>query len=139
MDVNIATDVKGYGAPAVTNTELADAEKPIVTPVVEASEGVSVKLDNEALHGQKEQADGAQGKLSQEDLEEVIAEVQTRMDAIGSKLRFGLSEHEDIADLVVRVTDKNSGELIKQFPSEDIIQLQVKLNDLVGILFDKEV
>ena len=138
MDVNVTTDVKGYGAPAVSTVEIEDAKKTQVTPVVDAKEGVSTRLNDEALHGK--QKSGAEGKeFSQEDLEEAVGEIQSRMDSIGSKLNFGLSKHEKADGVVIQITDKTNGELVKQFPSEEVLQLQEKLNDLVGLLFDKQV
>ena len=135
MEVNVATDVKGYAAPAVSSVEIEDAKKPQVTPVVDAKEGVSTRLDDEALHGK--QKPGAE-ELSPEDMEEAIAEMQSRMDSMGSKLKFGLHQHEKTEGIVIQITDKTNGDLIKQFPSEEVLQLQEKLNDLVGLLFDKQ-
>ncbi len=138
MDVNITTEVKGYGAPAVSNVEIDDGQKPQVEPVAKTADSVSVRLDDEALHGNQKQ--GAEGKeLSPEDLEEAIGEIQFRMDSIGSKLNFGLHQHEKVDGVVIQITDKTNGDLIKQFPSEEVLQLQEKLNDLIGLLFDKQV
>ncbi len=138
MDVNITTDVKGYGAPAVSNVEIEDGQKPQVKPVTGATDSVSVRLNDEALHGK--QKSGSEGKeLSREDLEEAIDDIQSRMDSIGSRLNFGLSQHEKVDGVVIQITDKTNGELVKQFPSEEVLQLQEKLNDLIGLLFDKQV
>ncbi|MDA3832398.1 MAG: flagellar protein FlaG [Spirochaetales bacterium] len=138
MDVNVTTDVKSYGAPSVSSMEIEDVKKPQVTPVVEAKEGVSARLNDEALHG-KQQPGGKGQELSSEDLEKAIGEIQTRLDSMGSKLNFGLSQHAETNDIVIQITDKTNGELVKQFPSEAVLQLQEKLNDLVGLLFDKQV
>ena len=132
MDVNITTEVKGYGAPTVSNVEIDDAKKPQVTPVVEAKEGVSARLNDEALHGKPNK------EMSREELEESLREIQSRMDSIGSKLNFGLSKHDQADDIVIKITDRTNGDVVKQFPSEAVIQLREKLNDLVGLLFDKQ-
>ncbi len=139
MDVNVTTDVKGYGVtPAVSSVEIADDQKSQIEPVAKTTDSVSVRLDNEALHGKQKSGTEGQSFL-QEDLEDAIDEIQTRMDSIGSKLNFGLHQHEKDGGIVVQITDKANGELIKQFPSEEVLQLQEKLNDLIGLLFDKQI
>lgn len=139
MDVNVTNDVKGFGAPPVTGVEVEDAVKPQVPPVSGTSEGTLAKLDDQALHGREGRNSQEKQDLDRAELEKVLEQVQSRMDSIGSKLRFGLHQHQEVEDVVVQITDKESGELIRQFPAEEMIQLQVKLNDLVGMLFDKQV
>ena len=137
MDVNITTEVKGYGAPAVSSVEMDDVQKPQVEPVAQTTDSVSVRLNDEALHG--EQSSGSEAKeFSQEDLEDAIEDIQSRMDSIGSKLNFGLHQHEQTESIVIQITDKTNGELVKQFPSEAVLKLQEKLHDLIGLLFDKQ-
>ena len=138
MEVNVTTDVKGVAAPPVSSVETADSRKPQVEPVAKATDSVSVRLSDQALHGkQKSSEEGKEFTL--EELEEVLGEIQTRMDSLGSKLNFGLSKYEKTDEIVIQITDKTNGDLIKQFPSEEVLQLQEKLNDLVGLLFDKQV
>lgn len=137
MEVNITTEVKGYGAPAVSSVEIEDGQKPQVEPVAKTTDSVSVRLGDESLHG-KSKSDGEGKEFSQEELEAAIDDIQTRMDSIGSKLNFGLSQHENTESIVVQITDKTNGELVKQFPSEAVLQLQEKLHDLIGLLFDKQ-
>ena len=40
---------------------------------------------------------------------------------------------------VIKVLDKNSGELIKQYPSEEVLSLVSKLSETAGILIDQTV
>jgi flagellar protein FlaG len=42
-------------------------------------------------------------------------------------------------EMVVKVTHKKSGELIRQIPSEDVIRLRQKLEELTGLLFDEKI
>ncbi len=137
MDVNVTTEVKGYGAPAVSSVEIDDVRKPQVEPVAKVTDSVSMRPDENASGGKQAAGDEPQ-QFTAEDLEAAVEEIQVRMDSIGSKLNFGLSKDERADGLVIQITDKTNGELIKQFPSEEVLQLQEKLNDLVGLLFDKQ-
>ena len=40
---------------------------------------------------------------------------------------------------VIKVIDKASGDLIKQFPSEEVLTLVAKLSDMVGGFIDAKV
>lgn len=140
MDVNIATDVKGYGTPVVANVEIEDAKRPAISPVEPSSKADSVALDKKAQLGTQgdQLSSKTDGEIDAKEMKKVVDEVQKRMDAIGSKLSFGLKEHKDIHQMVVQITDKDSGKLVKQFPAEEVIQIREKLNDLIGLLFDKQ-
>jgi flagellar protein FlaG len=55
--------------------------------------------------------------------------------------RVGLqfSVHEDTGQTVVRVVDKDTGKLIRQIPPQELLDLAAKLEDMMGMLFDKQV
>lgn len=55
--------------------------------------------------------------------------------------RVGLqfSVHEDTGQTVVRVVDKDTGKLIRQIPPQELLDLAAKLEDMMGILFDKQI
>ncbi len=56
--------------------------------------------------------------------------------ATGRQLDFSLNERFN--ELVVQVSDRESGEVIKEFPSKELFQLRERLNDLIGLFFDKK-
>ena len=146
MDVNIATDMKGANVSVVpTNVEIEDAVKPPVQPVPVSSESDTVKLNNQTLHGKstKEESSSqgklSQGKLSQKDLEDAVKEIQQRFASIGSNFKFGLYTHRETKSIVAQLRDKQTDEIIKQFPPEEVLNLREKLQDLIGLLFDEKV
>ncbi|OKY76234.1 MAG: hypothetical protein BM485_03000 [Desulfobulbaceae bacterium DB1] len=139
MDVNVTTDVKVYGIPAVSTVEIEDATKPQVQPVPESSDGATVKLNDQALHGKSGKEEKKDKGLSKEDLEEAVKEINERLDSIGSTFRFGLHKDLDSKSIVSQLRDKKTDEVIKQFPSEEVLKLKEKLQDLIGLLFDEKV
>lgn len=129
MDVNILTgERKGVVimpvAPAMVRQDKA---KTPVMPVAASSDTEGGALDGKAL-SQRE------GKLSREQAVQYVHEIQARFDKMGTNLQFSIDNSSE--DVVVKITAKDSGELIRQFPSEAILQLRNQLNDLVGTLFD---
>ncbi|PLX51025.1 MAG: flagellar biosynthesis protein FlaG [Desulfobulbaceae bacterium] len=130
VDVNISTEIKGAGQPLVSSVEIEDQTRPRVAPVGKGEKSAQGELNDQALHGRKA------GKLSADDLRDLTEEIQDRFEAMGAKL--GFSVHEATEDIVVEVTERESGELIRQIPSEEVLALREKLNELVGLLFDKQ-
>lgn len=138
MDVNLNTEVKVYGAPTVPVVEREDPTKPQVTPVQADTEAAKAKLNDQALHGKKEgggQGNGA--KMSKGDVEKLMAQVQSRLDAIGGNLRLGLNEYQPTKDIVVQVKDTRTDKVVRQFPSEELLKLKARLEDLGSMLFNE--
>ena len=135
MDLNVSSDVKTYGAPTVPVVEQEDKVKPQVAPVPKDTESEKLALNDQSLHGKSRGQEAK--KITREELEEIMAEVQARLDSIGGNLTLGLYEHQEAEKIVVQVRDKASHEVVRQFPSEELLKLQTKLNDIVGLLFDE--
>ncbi|MBW1939447.1 MAG: flagellar protein FlaG [Deltaproteobacteria bacterium] len=49
------------------------------------------------------------------------------------------SMHEATGRTMVNVTEQETGKLIRQIPPEQILDLAAKIDDMLGILFDKKV
>lgn len=49
------------------------------------------------------------------------------------------SMHEATGRTMVNVTEQETGKLIRQIPPEQILDLAAKIDDMIGILFDKKV
>ncbi len=130
MDVNVSTDVKGIGVAVTPTVEREDRVKPAVAPVAADSESTKASLGDKELHGKE-----SQKQLDAEDLAKAVEEIQKQYDSMGgTRLNFSLMEEPDA--VVVQVTDRDSGELIKQFPSDEVLALRKKLEELSGLLFD---
>lgn len=77
-------------------------------------------------------------------IENAIAEIGEFVHANNRQLNFSVDEGSDRP--VVKVTDAESGEIIRQIPSEEVLRLSERLKDLqsdvgaaVGVLFNKQV
>lgn len=101
----------GYTPPAAGRTSSASdvaQSRPVPTPVQEAP--------------------------STARLQQAVAEVQSRVESsINSNLQFSLDT--ETGKPIVRVTDKNTGELIRQLPSEEVLALAKSLDKMQGLLF----
>ncbi|MFA7349077.1 MAG: flagellar protein FlaG [Desulfurivibrionaceae bacterium] len=133
MDVSVNTEVKGIGV-AVTPAavEREDRVKPQVTAVAKGGESSRPALGEKELHP-KAQAKPADAK----EIAKAVEEMQQRLDALGNtRLNFRVLEKPN--EVVVQVSDSKSGELVRQFPSEEALKLRAKLQELTGLLFDEQ-
>ena len=131
-------DVKSYGVPVVPTVSVEDRVKPQVVPVRDSSDSGKTALDEKALHGNTAAAQKKQKALSEEEMGRLAKEIQDRLDSIGGNLTLGLGTDDKTESIVARITEKQTGEVVRQIPSEDLLELKSKLEDLVGMLFDKK-
>jgi len=129
VDVNISTDVKAYGVPQAPAVEREERNKSQVTPVGDASGASGAAVDEKALHGRP-----AKKPVSEEEVKKSLEMIEKRLSEMSTKLSFSLSREPDA--VVVQVKDSSSGEVIRQIPSEETLELRAKLDDLAGLLFD---
>ncbi|MCC2615098.1 flagellar protein FlaG [Aestuariibacter halophilus] len=86
--------------------------------------------------------EGLNGDAAQ--IESAVAEISEFLQAQNRQLAFSVDEGSQRS--VVKVTDSESGEVIRQIPSEEVLELSKRIRDLqsdvgaaVGVLFNKQV
>ncbi len=134
VDVNTNADVKSFGMPVAPTVAVEDRSRPQVAPVKGSSDANAAALDDKALHRRGEQAD--QRRLDREQVGRMVEEAQKRLDSLGSSLKLAIQQDEKAGAIVVQVSERQTGEVIRQIPPEDLLELKKKLEDLVGLLFD---
>ena len=71
------------------------------------------------------------------DLEELAEDVQKNLNIMHNvDLRF--SVHKASGQIMVTVIDETTGEVIREIPSSELLNLAAKLDEMVGILFDEK-
>lgn len=106
-------------APAVHATERA--ERPAAAEVA--------TNEVKATDAQPKAADAAKVKEAAKELNDVL-------DSLNKGIRFNVND--DTGDVVVQVVDRASDEVIRQFPSEEVVRLRSHIHDLVGMLLDSQ-
>jgi flagellar protein FlaG len=130
---NVRTDMsrEGLNGLAAQQVDQGARLKARIRPVEEGAEMARNALDEKRL---RREEDRVRKQLSDAEMQEVLKEVQDRLDMMGTNLQFAMDKVAE--EIVVKVTDKQSGELIRQIPSEDMIKLRKKLEELTGLLFE---
>ena len=96
---------------------------------------VSNAIKNDAIVNNAK--DSSVAALSPKQLEKVAQQLQDFMGEMNRGLEFLVDE--DSGRDVIKVIDKNSGELVKQYPSEEVLTLVAKLSEMVGSFVDAKV
>lgn len=75
---------------------------------------------------------------SNEEVKQMVAKMQNHIKDMNVSLEF--STYGDHAEkIAVIVTNKETGELIREIPSKEIQNLYAKMSELAGMIFNKEI
>ena len=127
---NINADVATMESPPV-EAPAPQAASPAVDPVAKA-EKVKVKEEQKA-----EKANQGES-LSAEETKQITEDLNEYMNDLQTNLRFSIYEKLD-HQIVVEIKNRQTDELIKQIPSEEILELRVKMEELTGMLLDEKI
>jgi len=75
-------------------------------------------------------------EMPREQLESVVANMQSAMQSIRRDINFQLDD--STGRVVVKVVDGSSGEVVRQIPSEEALELAARLEDMRSLLFREE-
>ena len=80
----------------------------------------------------------AKTTLNQEQqLDNLLKKLNVNTDIINKGIRFEKDNYYD--KMIVRVYNRETGDIIKQIPSQDMLEFAKKSEEITGILFDKTV
>ncbi len=75
-----------------------------------------------------------------ESQKETINELNKAIEAIqGPQKSFEISVHEETHAIMIKVLNKETGDLIREVPPEKILDLAAHMMEITGIIFDKKV
>ena len=133
IDLNSANLTSGYAKQQ--NKDNSEGKPSAVSSNDKASEqSQSVTSQNEVKN-----ADKVNNKLplTSEQLDKVAQQLQDFVGGMNKGLEFLVDK--DSGRDVIKVIDKNSGDLIKQYPSEEVLSLVSKLSDAAGALVNEKI
>lgn len=125
-------------------TEQSMAVRPVATPAapqtVERVE--AVRVDSARIQSARarapERPDAAPSPAAlREDFRESVQSANERLANSGRQLNVSVDKATDT--VVVKVTDRESGEMIRQIPPEAALQITRNIDRLTGILVDRSV
>ncbi|KPN77441.1 flagellar protein FlaG [Shewanella sp. Sh95] len=127
MDINIASTT-------MTASNRVDlAQVPLKTPIadVELKRDAAVSTVEQSTEQSAAENEQNPGKLTQ-----VVSELSDMMSMMRKGLAFKVDENSGQA--VVTVLDRDTGDVIRQMPSEEALKLAEKLSEVTGLLMKTE-
>ena len=73
--------------------------------------------------------------LKPSELNKTIEELNKHFQIFNTRLSFSFNDESDTA--VIKIQDRNSGEVIKQIPPQEMLDSLAKISNIVGLLIDK--
>lgn len=85
---------------------------------------------------QQQQAGGMTQAQQSEQLKKAIAEMNKRINNSNEEAVFGF--HEDTNRIMIKIMDKDTKEVIKEFPPEKTLDMIARIWEMAGILVDEK-
>jgi flagellar protein FlaG len=128
------------GADKVTDVN-ARSMQPAVTAITPPKQGGVVaeteKSEKQTAKGDTIQKNGVAEQASREEIEQTVSEIGDFVQNIQRNLQFTVDDNS--GETIIKVTDKETDDVIRQIPSEEVLQLQQYIKDASGILFKAKV
>ncbi|MCC6502390.1 MAG: flagellar protein FlaG [Deltaproteobacteria bacterium] len=67
------------------------------------------------------------------DVEAIASEVQIYLKRLNTELRFEVDSRSK--EVIVKIVDPSNDEVIRQIPSEELVAIRRRMEDLVGVLY----
>ncbi|MEL4245489.1 flagellar protein FlaG [Shewanella xiamenensis] len=127
MDINIAST----SAPLQSRVDLAQVPLKAPTADVQLKRDAAVSAVEQSTEQSATENEQDPGKLTQ-----VATELSDMMSMMRKGLAFKVDENSGQA--VVTVLDRDTGDVIRQMPSEEALKLAEKLSEVTGLLMKTE-
>ncbi|TWX69909.1 flagellar protein FlaG [Colwellia demingiae] len=129
--INISTD----NSHNVSSQRKTSSEKdlPVSNSSITLQSADEVQTDKRAAEAAIKVSDAEQKNkalMTSEQLEKVAQKLQDFVGEMNKGLEFSVDK--DSGRDVIKVIDKNSGDLIKQYPTEEVLDLVAKLSEATG-------
>lgn len=81
--------------------------------------------------------DNERNKRNQGNVKKAAEEINKRFDSSNKTFRFFVDEKT--GQVVIKIINKDTNEVIKEIPSAELLDLQAKIEEMVGLIIDRKV
>ncbi len=85
------------------------------------------------LVGRSEATGDAEQRQEGQSLDSVVSDLNSMVRELHRELRFSVDQ--DSGDTVVKVVDRETDEVVRQIPSEELMRLRRRLEEAAGVIF----
>lgn len=127
---------------APVNTEVPEDGQTVnvdeTTAAVTRPQTENEKESESGGNGSQQQAGSSKAQVQQqsEQLKKAIAEMNKKINNSNEEAVFGV--HEDTNRIMIKIMDKDTKEVIKEFPPEKTLDMIAKIWEMAGILVDEK-
>lgn len=140
----VSGEVKNASAEKTVSVDTSSAKLSAVAEENVKSSKSSINADVEVLLSGREQGNihnqSKDGKNKEEFNEEDVKEISQALTEFMSKLNTNLEfdYYEKLGRFAVKMIDKQTKEVIKEFPPEKILEAMEKTREWIGLILDKK-
>lgn len=110
-------------------------EIPLASVQVSSPERIFVEPARRSRQGDAQvQQPHQQKKLSQEEVERIVREVNENLQAMHTELNFSVDKETE--KIVLKIVNSKTQEVIRQIPPEEALRIASRLSKLLGLLID---
>ena len=131
--INLGVAVQGQGQVQVNKTKSDSIAPAKVSKIADQNVRPDRKIKEE-----KNVEDGQKGKEDVQVSQDLLDELEHDINTIHN-VGLEFSMHEESGRTMIKVVEKDTGDLIKQIPPEEVLNLVARMGDVLGILFDERV
>jgi len=121
-------NAQGAPLPSASSSSLSNARATPEPKPADLRPADSGKLEDERNEA---------GKFTLEQKQRALEEINQVMGAFAISVRFQIDPADQ--QVVIKVVDQESGKVIRQFPSEEVVRMSKALDNLKGLLFAQTV
>lgn len=99
-----------------------------------AASGMTDKVSRSSTESNGES--GGQPRKMKDQVDSALKNINNFFQMSKRTMQFSVSEGS--GKMVVEIKDEKTGEVIRQIPSEEVLQLEKKLDEVQGLLFSKK-
>jgi flagellar protein FlaG len=107
----------------------------ITPPPADTADNGVMQLFPQEKKPASEQATG-----SAEQVSAMVEDLQASLEILQQKnTQLNFSVHEKTDRVMVQITDQSTGDVIREIPSEEFLDMAAKLQEMVGLMFDAKI
>ncbi|MDQ1330090.1 MAG: flagellar protein FlaG [Thermodesulfobacteriota bacterium] len=99
---------------------------------------LNIALQDTAYPKEKSKAEDEKKAAELSQISEMAVDLQNKMQVLHN-VDLNFSVHEASGKIMVTVVNEDTGKVIREIPSAEMLNLAAKLEEAIGLLFDKKV
>lgn len=121
---------------ATVKTTSVEVEAPL-SPSLTKPEEVRQTEKSSAVQLKESETTPKEDAITKDEAEAVVDTLNEYTNALQTKLGFSINK--EMEKIVVTVRNKETDEIIRQIPAEELLLIQEKMEELTGLLLNKKV